>query len=116
MSRTIGELVDGRDASDVDEVVYEKREPKSTKKMFSWGKRDFVHYLIYFIVVAVIVYLIFYFLKFDFVQQKDSTGALTGNLDQSKAIIWSIVIALIFVLLVYLLAGKSATYEEKREY
>jgi flagellar biosynthesis protein FlhB len=118
MSQTISNLVDGRDMDEEVEVQYERREPKEvSKKMFSWGKKDFLHYLIYFIVVAIIVYLIFYFLKFDFVQSRDSTGALTGNLDQSKAIIWSIVIALIFVLLVYLLTGhKGNVYEVEKRY
>jgi len=66
-------------------------------------KDSFLHYLLFFIILAVVLYLIFYFFKFSFVQNKDLTGAPTGDVNQGKAIGWSIIISLIIVALVYLL-------------
>lgn len=82
----------------------DKTEIKKESKKHAIMRRDsFLHYLLFFIILAVILYLIFYFFKFSFVQNKDLSGAPTGEVNQGKAIGWAIVISLIIVALVYLL-------------
>lgn len=66
-------------------------------------KGSFLHYFLFFIVAAIIIYAIFFFFKFSFVQSKDLSGVPTGSLDQSRAILWSVVVGLIITVLVYLL-------------
>lgn len=89
-------------SEDKNEGKYENK--KEGKNKHAIMRRDsFLHYLLFFIILAVILYLIFYFFKFSFVQNKDLSGAPTGEVNQGKAIGWAIVISLIIVALVYLL-------------
>ncbi len=57
--------------------------------------------IVWFIIIAVIVWALFALFRPTWVQRRDITGVPLGELDQSRAIIYSLIIALIIVGLVY---------------
>lgn len=61
---------------------------------------NFINLLLWFIIITAIVYLILYFLKPSFLLKPDSTVV-----DVSKTLITSIIIALIFIFILYLIRG-----------
>lgn len=70
------------------------------------ANNNFLNLLLWFLIIAVIVYIILYLLKPAFVQSRDANGVQTGNVDVSKALITSIVVALVIILILYLLRGR----------
>ena len=64
---------------------------------FVWG-------LIWFIIIAIIVWLILIAVRPTWVQQVDpTTGLPNGVVDNGKAVLWAIFIALIIILVIWLL-------------
>lgn len=103
---TLNKLIDGSEQPSAYEVTKEKVKDvydneKSKHEIFR--KKSFIHYLLFFIILAVILYLIFYFFKFPFVQNKDLSGNLTGDVNQGRAIWTAILVSLIITVLAYLL-------------
>lgn len=98
------------EADEGEEQYEEKKHTKKKSKHAIMNKDSFLHYLLFFIILAIIIYLVFYFFRFPFVQNKDLSGALTGEINQGKAIGWAIVISLIVVALVYLLVVPKNKY------
>jgi magnesium-transporting ATPase (P-type) len=106
MSETLEDLLGANDLPLEKEYVNARSrlaEQQKKSKHEIMKKGSFIHYLLFFIVAAIIIYAIFFFFKFSFVQSKDLSGVPTGSLDQSRAILWSVVIGLIITVLVYLL-------------
>jgi len=66
-------------------------------------KQNLGNLLLWFIGIAVIVYIILAITKPTWVQQKDLAGLPNGTLNQGTTIIISIVVAIIIVGLIYLL-------------
>ena len=106
--RTSGDLSDlTRPAVVREEEIVEVKEKPTEKARNAIFGHGFLGFFIVFIIIALITYGILFLLKIDAVQRKDATGLPTGEIDQSKAIIWSIVIALIIVVLIYLLRPRE---------
>ena len=78
-------------------AVYEETE---TYDIFR--ARNFGYYFVWFIVVAVVLWLIFYFGNPKFVQNKNPDGTPTGVANGGKALLWAVIIALIVVLIIWL--------------
>lgn len=92
-----------REEEDVEDEEDRRMMKKEEKSHAILKKDSFLHYFLFFLILAIIIYLIFYFFKFPFVQNKDLSGAYTGDINQGKAIGWAIGISLVIVVLVYLL-------------
>lgn len=63
--------------------------------------KGFGFYLFWFVVIALILWAVFYFGKFGFVQKTDASGAKTGVADGSKSLLWAVVISLVIVLIIW---------------
>ena len=62
--------------------------------------------ILWFIIVAVIVWFILYSLRPTWVQQRDaSTGQPNGNIDAGRVLLASVIIAIIVVVIVALIRG-----------
>jgi len=71
-----------------------------TKKEMSSGYA--LNLLIWFIVIAAIIWLVLYLFRFPFVQKRDITGNLTGEVDQARAVVYAVIIAAVITLIIYL--------------
>jgi len=60
-------------------------------------------YIIWFIVIAIIVWVILIVTRPTWVQVYSPEGQPTGVVDQGKAITWSVVIALIIVIIIWVI-------------
>lgn len=63
---------------------------------FAWA-------ILWFIILAVIIWLILAAAKPTWVQKTDDQGQPTGELDNGKAILWAIVIAFIICIIIWIL-------------
>lgn len=68
---------------------------------FAWG-------LVWFIIISFIVYVILISVKPSWVQSTNADGSPSGNLDASKAILWTIVIAFIISIIIWALYSWSS--------
>ena len=75
-----------------------------------WGKGSWGTVLLWFIIVAVIVWFVLYSVKPTFVQKKDDAGETTGEVDNGKALLWSVIIALIVAAIVWLFGWSEMGY------
>lgn len=74
-------------------------------KMFGGG--SFVSYIIWFVIIAIVIWLILWATKPAFVQKLDVLGKPNGEIDQAKAIIAAIVISLIIVAIIWLIRSAA---------
>lgn len=75
---------------------------------------SFLSYVIWFIVIAIIVWVILVATRPTWVQKYTPEGQPTGIIDQGKAITWAVVIALIIVIIIWIIraaVGKKKTVE-----
>ena len=70
---------------------------------YQYGVHGWGAFLLWFIIIAVIVFIILYLLKPTFVQNFTSGGVPTGEVNAGKALVSAIIIALIIVLILWLL-------------
>lgn len=66
------------------------------------GGNWFLNLVIWFIVIAVIVWFILVSTKPTWVQKNDDNGVTTGEVDQGKAILWAVIIALIITAVIWI--------------
>jgi hypothetical protein len=71
--------------------------PVSYSMTSGWGA-----YVLWFIIIAVITWFILYSLRPTWVQQT-TNGTPNGQVDAGRVLLWSVVIALIVVLIVWLI-------------
>lgn len=84
---------------------------KSAPHTRGLGGNSWVGYILWFIIIAIIVWVILIATKPTWVQTYTPEGIPTGNIDQGKAITWSVVIALVIVIIIWII--RAAT--KKRE-
>ena len=65
------------------------------------GGHWFLNLVIWFIIVAVIVWFILVSTKPTWVQKTDDNGVATGEVDQGRAILWAVIIALIITCVIW---------------
>ena len=65
------------------------------------GGHWFLNLVIWFVIVAVIVWFILVSTKPTWVQKNDENGVSTGEVDQGKAILWAVIIALIITAVIW---------------
>lgn len=70
----------------------------------SWGGwgNGWAGLFVWFVIIAVIIWFILYSTKPEFVRKKAPDGTVTDEVDNGKALIWSIVIAIVIVVLIKL--------------
>ena len=78
-------------------AVYEETETYDVFKAHHFG-----YYFVWFIIIAVVLWLIFYFGNPKFVQNKNPDGTPSGTANGGKALLWAVIIALIVVILIWL--------------
>lgn len=66
--------------------------------------------ILWFIIIAVIVWFILWSLRPAWVQTTGADGQLTGQVDAGKVLIASIIIALILVIIIWLIKAASRSY------
>nr|QBK90385.1 MAG: membrane protein [Pithovirus LCPAC103] len=66
------------------------------------GGHWFLNLVIWFIIIAVIVWFILVSTKPTWVQKTDENGITTGEVDQGRALLWAVIIALIIVVVIWL--------------
>jgi len=79
---------------------------KTDNKSNLFGTNTFLNLLLWFIIIAVVIWLILYALKPTFVLKttnEGGTNVVTNEIDQTKAIGISIVVSLIIVIIIYIL-------------
>lgn len=59
-------------------------------------------FLFWFLVIGIIVWFLLFALNPDFVQETDHRDQPTGELDQGKALLWAVIIALIAIFLIWI--------------
>lgn len=64
--------------------------------------------LIAFIILVIIIWLILWAVKPTWVQQTDPAGNCTGEIDNGKAFLWSVAIALVIIIIVWLIRAAAA--------
>ena len=74
----------------------------ATPKKQSIVSGNFVNLLLWFLIIAAVVFFILYLLKPDMVQRRDAVGIPTGEVDSSKALIGAIIVAIIIVFVIYI--------------
>ena len=77
---------------------------KSGRYQGSYGRGGhwFLNLVIWFIIIAVIVWFILVSTKPTWVQKRDDDGVTTGEVDQGRALLWAVIIALIIVVVIWL--------------
>lgn len=68
----------------------------------TWGQ-----FIIWFIIITVIIWFILYSVKPDFIRRTTPDGTVTEEIDNGRALVWAIVIALIIVILIGLFTYRS---------
>lgn len=78
--------------------------PSCERYQSSYGKGGswFLNLVIWFIIIAVIIWFILVSTKPTWVQKYDENGVATGEVDQGKALLWAVIIALIVVVIIWL--------------
>ena len=66
---------------------------------WGWGY-GWANTFIWFVIIAVIIWFILYSTKPQFVRKTDSAGNTIDEVDNGKALVWSIVISFIIVILI----------------
>ena len=89
--------------------VCEKSECGPVTRGYSLGG-GFLNLLLWFIIIAVIVWFILWALKPAFVQKRNSSGELTGQVDSAKVLWISIIIALIIVVIIWLIRVAATSW------
>ena len=79
---------------------------KDTPKHGSSGT-SFLNLLIWFLIIALIVYVILILLKPTFVLRSTPAGLVTTEVDQTKTILISVVVAVIIVVIIYILQSQG---------
>lgn len=79
---------------------------KKSTKGFSGG--SFLSYIVFFIIIAIIVWIILIATKPTWVQKYNELGQPTGEVDQGKAITWAIVIAIVLVIIIWIIRAATA--------
>ena len=67
----------------------------------------FGFYLIWFLVIAIITWLVLYSLKPQFVLKTDDSG----DVDTAKVLLWSVVIGLVGIILIWIVRKITALYK-----
>ncbi len=82
--------------------------PKSSPRKGDVDKKGpkWVNLLVWFLVTAILAYVILYSWNPAMLQTKDTAGQATGTSDMTKTIITSVVIGLIVALIVYFVQRK----------
>ena len=80
------------------------------------NSNNWVNLLVWFLIITAIVWLFLYVLKPGFIQQKDINGNPTGNIDQTQAILWSLLIAALIVIILYFLRNATGKGNAGRLY
>lgn len=65
------------------------------------GGHWFLNLVIWFIIITVIVWFILVSTKPTWVQKRDDNGVTTGEVDQGRAILWAVIIALIITAVIW---------------
>lgn len=86
----------------------------SNTKVFTSG--NFVSYIIWFIIIAIVVWIILVASHPTWVQNYNELGQPTGVVDQAKAITWAIIIALIIVIIIWIVRAFSGGKRAKEEF
>ena len=73
---------------------------------WGWGN-GWASAFVWFVIIAVIIWFILYSTKPEFVRKKAPDGTVTEEVDNGKALIWAIVIAIIIVVLIKLFMYSS---------
>ena len=55
--------------------------------------------VVWFIIIAIIIWLILAGSRPEFVQRKDDTGCPTGEVDQGLAVLWAVIIAIVICII-----------------
>lgn len=72
------------------------------KHVYSNGCGNWVGYLFWFVIIAIIVWFLLFSLKPDFVQKKDENGNPTGEVDHGRVLLSAIIIALIICFIIWI--------------
>ena len=59
--------------------------------------------LIWFIVVAIITWLLLFAFNPDFIQERDANGQPTGEIDHSQLLLWTAVISLVVTFIIWII-------------
>jgi len=59
--------------------------------------------LIWFIVVAIVVWLILFAFNPEFIQERDNNGNPTGNIDYGQLLLWTAVISLVITFIIWII-------------
>ncbi|SPN79354.1 Transmembrane domain-containing protein [Brazilian cedratvirus IHUMI] len=92
-------------------------EVTTKKNVFSGG--SFVSYIVWFIIIAIIVWVILIATKPTWVQKYNELGQPTGEVDQARAITWAVIIAIILVIIIWIIraaTGPKATVTKTTDY
>ena len=97
-------------SSDYDEFNEEKYDENKFEKS-SW-----VTLVIWFVIIAVIIWFILFSLRPNFILKKDESGEPTDEIDGGKVLLWSVVISLIVVVIIWFIwssGSDSSIYPKK---
>ena len=87
---------------------------------YYYGGGNFVWYVLWFIIIAVIVWLILWSTKPTWVQKTDKSGNFTGEVDGGKVLLWAIVIAIVICIIFWIIfaawGGPGGRYGGKSDH
>ncbi len=77
-----------------------------------WGMEgwNWANVLLWFVIIAVIVWFVLYSVKPTMVQKTDGNGNTTGEVDNGKVLLWSVIIAIIVIVIIWLIRYSTMGY------
>lgn len=82
--------------------------PTKVKYSFPGGGGTILKYIVWFIIILIVVWVILIATKPTWVQKQNELGEYVGYVDQGKAFVWALIIAIIIIVIVAIIQAATS--------